>query len=66
MPSSLEGTPAVQFQRHLDRLRQVRSKDYKPTQEEWRTLARQAVKEQDPEKMVALAQEIVEAYQRLP
>ena len=33
------------------------------TEEEWRDLARQAVKEQDPEKMVALAQQIVEAYQ---
>jgi hypothetical protein len=34
-----------------------------PTKEEWRTLARQALKEQDPEKLVALAQQIVEAYQ---
>jgi len=34
-----------------------------PTNEEWRTLARQAMKEQDPEKMIALAQQIVEAYQ---
>ncbi len=39
-------------------------KDYKPTEEEWRKLARQAVKEKDPEKMVAIAEEIVEAYQR--
>ncbi len=29
-------------------------KGYRPTDEEWRTLARQAVKEQDPETMVAL------------
>ena len=35
-----------------------------PTDEEWRALARQALKEQDPEKMVALAQQIVEAYQQ--
>jgi len=38
-------------------------KSFRPTDEEWRTLARQAVKEQDPEKMVGLAQLIVEAYQ---
>jgi hypothetical protein len=35
-----------------------------PTEEEWRTLARQAVKEQDPGKIVAIAEQIVEAYQR--
>ena len=34
-----------------------------PTEEEWRTLARQALKEKDPEELVALAQQIVEAYQ---
>jgi len=34
-----------------------------PQEEEWRTLARQAMKEQDPEKIVALAQLLVEAYQ---
>ena len=34
-----------------------------PHEEQWRTLARQAMKEQDPEKIVALAQLIVEAYQ---
>jgi plasmid stability protein len=33
-----------------------------PTEQEWRELARQALKEQDPEKMVALAQQIIEAY----
>ena len=38
-------------------------KSYRPTEEEWRKLARQAVKEQNPEKIVALAQLIVEAYQ---
>jgi hypothetical protein len=34
-----------------------------PTEQEWRTLARLALKEQDPEKLVALAKQIVEAYQ---
>jgi len=33
-----------------------------PTEKKWRTLARQAAQEQDPEKIVALAQQIVEAY----
>jgi plasmid stability protein len=33
-----------------------------PTEAEWRDLARQALKEQAPEKMVALAQQIIEAY----
>ena len=33
-----------------------------PTEEEWRELARQAVKEQDPRKMIALAEQIVEKY----
>ena len=32
------------------------------TEEEWRELARQAVKEQDPDKMIALAEQIVEKY----
>jgi hypothetical protein len=40
------------------------SRDTKlPTEEEWRTRARQALKEQDPEKLVALTQQIVEVYQ---
>ena len=34
-----------------------------PHEEQWRALARQAMKEQNPEKIVALAQLIVEAYQ---
>ena len=34
-----------------------------PHEEQWRTLARQDIKEQDPEKMVELSQLIVDAYQ---
>jgi len=34
-----------------------------PTEEGWRTLARQALKEKDPEELAALAQQIVEADQ---
>jgi hypothetical protein len=33
-----------------------------PTEQEWRELARQAIEERDPEKMVALAEQIVEKY----
>jgi hypothetical protein len=33
-----------------------------PTEEEWRELAKQALKEQDPEKIVSLAEQIVEKY----
>ena len=33
-----------------------------PTEEEWRELAKQALKEQDPEKVVSLAEQIVEKY----
>ena len=36
--------------------------DHEPTEEEWRELARQATKEEDPEKLVALAEQIVEAF----
>jgi hypothetical protein len=32
-------------------------------EEEWRTIARQVLKEQNSEKIVALAQQIIEAYQ---
>ena len=34
----------------------------KPKQEEWRELARQASEEQDMEKLVALVQRVIEAY----
>ena len=33
-----------------------------PMQEEWRELARQASEEQDMEKLVALVQRVIEAY----
>jgi len=33
-----------------------------PKQEEWRELARQASEEQDMEKLVALVQRVIEAY----
>ena len=36
--------------------------DYKPTQEKWRELARQALKEQDHEKLLMLVQQIIETY----
>ena len=39
--------------------RKTNDKFVYPTEEEWRTRARQALKEQDPEKLVALAQQIV-------
>jgi hypothetical protein len=35
---------------------------HEPTEEEWRDLAKQALKEQDPEKIVSLAEQIVEKY----
>ena len=37
-------------------------KNHEPTEEEWRTLARQASEEKDPEKLVALAEQIVDKY----
>jgi hypothetical protein len=33
-----------------------------PTEEKWRALARQASEEQDSEKLVALVQQVIEAY----
>ena len=33
-----------------------------PKQEEWRELARRASQEEDPEKLVALVQRVIEAY----
>ena len=38
------------------------AQNQEPTEEEWRELARQAAKEQDPDKMIALAEQIVEKY----
>jgi hypothetical protein len=38
------------------------AQNHEPTEEEWRELARQAVKEQDPDKMIALAEQILEKY----
>ena len=38
--------------------------DYEPTEEQWRILARQARDENDPDKMIALAERIVEAYHK--
>jgi transposase-like protein len=32
------------------------------TQEKWRELARQATREEDPEKMLALVERLIEAY----
>ena len=40
------------------------STNYKPTEEQWRILARQARDENDPDKMTALAERIVEAYHK--
>jgi hypothetical protein len=37
-------------------------KNHEPTEEEWRTLARQASKEEDPNKVLELAGQIVEKY----
>jgi hypothetical protein len=37
-------------------------KKHEPTDEEWRELARQATKEEDPQKLVALAEQIVQAF----
>jgi hypothetical protein len=37
-------------------------KNHEPTEEEWRMLARQASEEKDPEKLVALAEQIVDKY----
>jgi len=34
----------------------------KYTEPEWRTFARQATEEEDPEKMIALVERIIEAY----
>jgi hypothetical protein len=36
--------------------------NHEPTEEEWRTLARQANEERDPYKLLELAQQIVEKY----
>ena len=36
--------------------------NHEPTQEEWRELARQASEEEDPEKALDLAQQVVEKY----
>jgi hypothetical protein len=36
--------------------------NHDPTQEEWRELARQASEEEDPEKALDLAQQLVEKY----
>jgi hypothetical protein len=36
--------------------------NHEPTEEEWRTLARQAIKEGDPYKLLDLAEQIVEKY----
>jgi hypothetical protein len=38
------------------------STTHEPTEEEWRTLARQALKEQDPEKLLDLIQQVIEKY----
>jgi hypothetical protein len=37
-------------------------KNHEPTEEEWRTLARQASEERDPYKLLELSQQIVEKY----
>ena len=36
--------------------------NHEPNEEEWRELARQATNEEDPVKLVALAEQIVEAF----
>ena len=35
---------------------------YEPTEEEWRKLARQASEEEDPDKLLNLAEQIVQKY----
>ena len=35
---------------------------HEPSEEEWREIARQATQEKDPEKLLALAEQIVEKY----
>ncbi len=37
-------------------------RNHDPTQEEWRELARQASEEEDPDKALDLAQQVVEKY----
>ena len=36
--------------------------NHEPTQEEWRELARQASGEEDPERVIELAQQVVEKF----
>ena len=36
--------------------------NHEPTEQEWRELARQAIEEEDPDKALDLAQQIVEKY----
>jgi hypothetical protein len=38
-------------------------KNHEPTEEEWRTLARQARDKKDPDRAIKLAQRIVEKYE---
>jgi hypothetical protein len=37
--------------------------NHEPTHEEWRELARQAIEEEDPDKALDLAQQVVEKYE---